>query len=336
MHLPTSDLRPLTPLRIMGKEAKSVGPGVPVLGPLVRILFGRRVGPLLAIGAVFGGGGYWAWTKLRDPVLEQTHYVVTLESISTSPQPEWIKADVKTEALRDASIDFPASLLDDQLAARVAKAFAFHPWVAEVKQVRKSVPAAVFVDVVYRKPVCMVELPERMGLYAIDAEAFLLPSKDFLDDPRKAASYPRLAGITNLNLGRVGVRWPDAFVQGGARIAAAIETAWPRLNLQRIAPALESVNTAAPQFELTTNSGTRILWGSPPGAEIGDEMPAARKVESLLRYATDHGSLEGTKGPQRLDVSGRTINIVSTPPRPQNGETTVQRIKRETEETLKK
>jgi len=36
----------------MGKEAKSVGPGVPVLGPLVRILFGRRVGPLLAIVAV--------------------------------------------------------------------------------------------------------------------------------------------------------------------------------------------------------------------------------------------------------------------------------------------
>jgi len=324
----------------MGKEAKSVGPGVPVLGPLVRILFGRRVGPLLAIAAVFGGGGYWAWTKLREPVLEQKHYVVTVESIATSPQPEWIKTDVKTEALRDASIEFPSSLLDEQLAERVAKAFAFHPWVAEVKQVRKSVPASVFVEVVYRKPACMVELPERMGLYAIDGDAFLLPSKDFLDDPRKAASYPRLAGITNLNLGRVGVRWPDPFVQGGARIAVSLEANWSRLNLARIAPALESMNTAAPQFELTTNAGTRVLWGSPPGAEIGEEMPAARKVESLVRYVTDHGSLEGAKGPQRLDVSGRTINVVAvattTPSRILNGETTAQRIKRETEEKLRK
>lgn len=296
----------------MGKEAKTVGPGIPVLGPLVRILFGRRIGPLVAIVVVFGGGGYWSWLKLRDSVFGQSHYVLTAESIVVSPQPEWIKSDVKTEALRDASLEFPLPLLDDQLAERVSKAFTFHPWVAEVKQVRKTVPAGVQVDVVYRKPACMVELPDRLGLYAIDAGAYLLPTKDFLDDPRRAATYPRLAGITNLNMGRVGMRWPDPFVQGGALIAASLEAGWTKLNLARIAPAPESVAVTTPQFELTTRAGTRILWGSTPGAEIGEEMPAARKVETLLRYAADNGSLEGRGGPQRLDLSGRTMLVVAS------------------------
>ncbi|MCE9604104.1 MAG: hypothetical protein K8U03_04290 [Planctomycetia bacterium] len=291
----------------MGKEAKSVGPGVPVLGPLFGILFGRRVGPLLAIMIVFGGGGYWAWSRLRESVVVEEHYRVSLESIAVSPQPEWIRADVKNEALRDASLEFPLSLLDEQLSERIAKAFAFHPWVAEVKQVRKTVPAGIFAELVYRKPVCMVELPDRLGLYAIDAGAYLLPTKDFLDAPRKAGTYPRLAGITNMNMGRVGVRWPDPVVQGGALIAAATENAWTKLSLARIVPAAENSAAATPQFELLTRAGTRVVWGSAPGAETGEEMPATRKVESMLRYRADHGSLEGTAGPQRLDLRGKSI-----------------------------
>jgi hypothetical protein len=298
----------------MGKEAKSVGPGVPVLGPLVRILFGRRVGPLLAIVAVVGGGGYWAWSKLRDSVTGQSHYSITAESIVLSPQPDWIKADVKTEALRDASLELPLPLLDDALAERISKAFAFHPWIAEVKQVRKAVPSQVIVDVVYRKPACMVELPEGLGLYAVDASAYLLPTKDFLDDPRRAHGYPRLTGIVNLNMGRLGMRWPDPFVQGGAAVAAALETAWPRLNLARIAPSLDSISSPTPRFELVTRLGTRIVWGSAPGQETAGEMPAARKVESLLRYANDNGSLEGRTGPQRLDLTGQSITIIATTP----------------------
>ena len=107
--------------------------------------------------------------------------------------------------MRDASLDAPLSILDEQLAERLAKAFSFHPWVAEVREVRKSIPARVTIDLVYRRPVCMVELPDRSGLYAVDAQAFLLPSRDFLDEPQKAAQYPRLAGITSVNIGRVGV-----------------------------------------------------------------------------------------------------------------------------------
>lgn len=296
----------------MAKETKSRGPGVPVLGPFFGLLFGPRMRPILAVAAVLVGGAYWTWSQVREKVVAEAHYQVMLGDIVVTSPPVWIKADVKGEALRDASLDAPLSILDEQLAERIAKAFSFHPWVAEVREVRKSVPARVTVDLVYRRPVCMVELPDRSGLYAVDDQAFLLPSRDFLDEPQKAAQYPRLAGITSVNIGRVGVRWPDPFVQGGVLIAAVLEESWHRLNLTRIVPAeTAGFGPSTPQFELATRNGTRVLWGSPPGMETSGEASVADKLASLNRYVADHGTLEGRDGPQRIDVRAKEIVVLA-------------------------
>ena len=300
----------------MAKQAKSAGPGIPVLGPIFGLLFGPRMAPLLAIGGLLAVGGYWAWSQMRGAVVAEPHYQVTLESVVVSPLPEWIKSDVKGEALRDASLDLPLSVLDEDLVERLAKAFSFHPWVAEVKQVRKEVPARITVDLVYRRPVCMVELPDRTGLYAVDVAAFLLPSKDFLQAPQQAARYPRLSGITSVNVGRVGVRWPDPFVQGGVRVAAVLDEAWGKLNFARIIPS-ETADTgnASPQFEVVTRGGTRVIWGSAPGMEAGAEARYDSKLASLLRYAADHKTLEGRDGPQRLDVRSRDVVVLAALPK---------------------
>ena len=69
--------------------------------------------------------------------------------------------------------------------------------------------------------------------------------------------------------------------------------------------------------------------------EIGDEMPAARKVEALLRYATDHGSLEGRGGPQRLDLSGKSITVTALNKKPSETLSTAERLKKEIETKLK-
>ncbi|MBL9082609.1 MAG: hypothetical protein JNK76_12420 [Planctomycetales bacterium] len=299
----------------MAKVSKSPTPGVPVLGPIFGLLLGPRVRPLLGIAIVVVGGAYWAWSNVRDQVLAEAQYQIGLEQVVVTARPEWIKADVRVEALRNASLDLPLNVLDDQLAERVAKAFEFHPWVAEVRQVKKSLPAQVAVDVVYRKPVCMVELPDRSGLYAVDAAAFLLPSQDFLSEPKKAAAYPRLAGITSMNVGRVGVRWPDPLVQTGVLVAAALEEVWPKLNLARITPTEVEVGQSVPQFELTTRGGTQILWGSAPTTELAGESRAADKIAALLGYARDHGSLEGRNGPQRIDVRTREITVLAAKPK---------------------
>lgn len=277
----------------------------------------RRMAPLAAIVAVLIGGGYWAWQAQAPRIVEEPHYHVGFDDITVTPLPEWITTDVKTEALRDGSIELPLSVLDESATERLAKAFAFHPWVAEVKQVRKQT-GLVQVDLTYRRPVAMVELPPvdgKRGLYAVDLSGILLPSADFLGDPKKAARYPRLGGFTPAEVARVGSRWPDARIVGGARVAAALSNLWTRLNLAKITPTDgESPTATTPTFELVTQGGSRILWGHAPGSEAENEMPAEKKLDALAAYHTDHNTLDGRDGPQRLDVRGNEIVIVAEKP----------------------
>src|SRR5690348_12354822 len=82
----------------------------------------RRAAPLLMILVAIGGAGYWAWTQQAAHIKNDPLYQVTLDKIVLTTLPEWITTDVKTEALRDASLDPPLSALDPQLPERVAKA----------------------------------------------------------------------------------------------------------------------------------------------------------------------------------------------------------------------
>ena len=304
----------------MPKVQPTPGPGVPILGPVFRLVFagpGRRLAPLWTVALVVGLGAYWGWSEFGPHIVASPQYHVTSETIVVTPPPAWIKADVKLEALRDASIDLPVSVLDDQLVERIARAFAFHPWVASVARVQKSPPASVVVELAYRKPVCMVELPDRSGLYAVDGQATLLPSRDFLDDPQSPTRYPRLSGVSAVAVGRVGAPWADPLVVGGAAIAAELQSAWTELGLQRIAQlAGTTVETTGAQFELHTRRGSRIAWGSPPGREADGEMTSADKVAALRRYVADHGSLEGRDGPQRLDLRGAHVVVLAMDPEP--------------------
>ena len=99
------------------------------------------------------------------------------------------------EIFRDASLDdpqHPLSLMDDDLVERVKSAFSLHPWIARVVRVEKFYPGRVVVDVVYRHPVCMVEV---LGeLLPVDVEGVVLPKEDFLQrgaEPVPAAGENR-------------------------------------------------------------------------------------------------------------------------------------------------
>lgn len=274
----------------------------------------RRAAPLFIIAGLLGGGAYWAWSQQSARIQAEGHYRIGSGDIHTTPRPEWITTDVATEALRDASLDPPFSSLDPALAERVAKAFEVHPWVAEVRQVR-TLTGTLEIDLVYRRPACMVELPPnngKRGLYAVDAEGTLLPSRDFLDEPKKAIHYPRLGGFVPAEVARVGAKWPDARIVGGARLAVALADVWTKLKLAKIAAeATSDAASTVPTFELLTQDGSRIVWGAAPGSEGQGEMPAVKKIGALLDYVADHGSLEGRDGPQQLDVRGGHLVVVA-------------------------
>ena len=68
------------------------------------------------------------------------------------------------------------SMLDETLSAKVADAFARHPWIARVVSVRKSYPANITVELEYRQPVGMVQV--KGGPFPIDVAGVVLPPAD--------------------------------------------------------------------------------------------------------------------------------------------------------------
>ncbi|MCE5268031.1 MAG: hypothetical protein LLG00_09110 [Planctomycetaceae bacterium] len=288
----------------MSAAKKQKSSGMPSLGGpwLVRVALAGL------LGAAVIGGVVMAWRWLAPRVLGAPEYGVTAERFEITPPPEWIHSDIRAEVFRDPTLDGSLSLMDDDLAERIYKAFKRHPWVAKVMPVDVH---RLKIELAYRRPVCMVEVPG--GLLPVDSEATLLPPGDF--SPVEAAGYPRLKGVEHGPTAAPGGRWTDAKVLGGAEIAAAIGPAWSALGLQSIVPLAGDPTAAAtarpepirrtvePFFALLTRGGTRVLWGYAPGATATGELAAGEKLARLQRYVADHDTLEGRQGkPQELDV----------------------------------
>jgi hypothetical protein len=284
----------------------------------LRKLFFWLLGPartavvLLLLFALFAGGAWFAWRKLNGRILAASEYQIGPEQVEITPQPPWIpQSDVRAEVLRSPMVDGRLSIMDDDLAQRIADAFARHPWVAKVGPVTKRY-GVVKVELVYRKPVCMVVLPAG-GLIPVDVEAVLLPGNETGDiTPAEAARYPRLTGVDREPTGPKGSRWGDARVIGGAEIAAALADKWEPMRLDHIEPSAAEASAAPndfagraaePLFTLVTRAGSRIAWGYAPGANAAGELSAVEKVARLQRYFETNDTLDGPGGKaQQLDI----------------------------------
>jgi hypothetical protein len=275
----------LLPAWLRGLAAYLLGPGRPL-----------TVAGLLIAGLALGAAA--AFRYVYPHFAASGLYTVTQEKVIVTPKPPWIRADIRAEVFRDPSLEGPLSSLDDKLAERIGRAFSLHPWVASAKA-RKRPTAEVEVEVVYRRPVCMVEQPG--GPLPVDIEGVLLPSDDF--SPLDKKSYPCLSGVDTAPLAPAGQRWGDGRVVGGAEIAAALAEVWQPWKLERIVPSPRApAARVEPTYQLVTRGGTRILWGLAPDSKAAGEISAAEKVARLRQYLADYGTFEGRDGPQELDV----------------------------------
>jgi hypothetical protein len=259
---------------------------------------GRTATLLVLLVAGFSVGAWLVWQRVEKQ--ERARYILTVDQIEVTPKPpKWIHTDVRAEGFRNASRDRPLSLLDDDLTDLLHRAFELLPWVAKVNSVTKRF-GRVDVDLVYRQPVCVVEVPG--DLLPVDADGVLLPSGD-LTPIEKQQSYPCLVGIQTSPMRPAGQPWGDGRVLDGAQIAAAFGPAWQALKLYRIQPAPDPAEGAPDEPAcLFTPAGTRIVWGLAPTTKVLGEPSAAEKVARLQQYAAAHGGLDGRDGPQQLDV----------------------------------
>jgi hypothetical protein len=254
----------------------------------------------LLLLAVFFGSWYLVWRDVRGHVLASSQYVVGPQDVEITPLPPWIHSDIRADAYRTASLDGPLSVLDDRLTERIASAFSLHPWVAKVRRVSKRYPARVQIDLDYRRPVLMVQVPG--NLLPVDPRGVLLPGGDL--SAVEKSRFPCLVGVDRRPLGTAGEAWGDARVAGAAAIADALADAWQELKLAQIVPLPPGSSGVAEDsmYALLTRSGTRIIWGRPPGENTPGEPSAADKVAWLKTYAAQRGTLEGRDGPQQLDL----------------------------------
>ena len=262
-----------------------------MLGP------GRPVVLAAAAAAVLLGAWYLVWRQVRHNVLSSNSYLLATEDVRITALPDWIHSDIRSEVFNSASLDGSLSIMDDDLAQRVANAFSLHPWIARVVRVTKSHPARVEVELIYRRPVCMVEVPN--GLFPVDEHGVLLPVDDF--SPVEASRYPQLVGIDTAPLGTIGESWGDGRVLGAAEIAAALGPAWHEFKLRQMVASPTGI-AEEHIYTLITRGGTRVRWGLPPGTKAPGELPPAEKLARLRNYMEKNGTLEGRDGPQELDL----------------------------------
>ncbi|MEM7314211.1 MAG: hypothetical protein AAF497_13770 [Planctomycetota bacterium] len=261
---------------------------------------------LLAFIAV---GGYLLWTNYGPYVLTQKKYELTTESIEITPQPAWItQSNVAAESANAGGLS-GLSVRQPDLTVVVSQAFRMHAWVKSVNHVTKRHPARVLVDLTYRQPVAMVEIPYSesptgIGRLPVDIEGVLLPTADFT--AQLAKNYLRIsAGDTTPASNIAGTAWGDERVHGAAQVAAFLTPHHLNFGLTKITAyrgpqRIQGKNDL--YYVLRSREGTTIIWGRAPGDEQAGEPPAEQKLTRLAEYIQQHGSL-------MVDHPGQTIDL---------------------------
>ena len=244
-------------------------------------------------------GALYGWQRYGGLVNQSPDYVLTPEPIHVTPQPAWIHADVKAEVVRSAKLS-RLNLQDERLVEQLAAAFTLHPWVAKVVRVQKRFPAAVDVDLQYRRPVAVVRVEPNgeSRLLFVDESGVLLPSEDFA--PEQGKDFLRIEAAGEVPTGGYGLPWQNERIKGAARLAAALADHWHDLGLYRIV----AVQSADGQllYELRTQRDVRVIWGSTPGREASGEPSAEQKLAAIMQHVQNKGSLDREGGETLLDV----------------------------------
>jgi hypothetical protein len=218
--------------------------------------------------------GQWA----RDRLDQRDHYTIDFAALRCPVPPGLSAADFLAEVQYLGSLPDRVNMLEPRLAARLAAAFALHPWVETVEGVALRGPGGPQVRLRLRTPALAA------AGRVLDANGVLLPAG------ARADGLMEVWGNVPPPAGPAGAPWGDANVEGAARTAAV---------LQPLRDCLRLTDVGVTPDGLEFRGRVRVVWGRPVGAEPGDEPTAEAKLARLRAYCERP---DGTDGPREIDL----------------------------------
>ena len=261
------------------------------------------------------GGALNLWERYQHRLIPRDDYQLTAETVRITPAPAWAKIDLKRLLLEVPAGHEPPSILDTDVVSKTAMTLKSVGWVEEVQQIRKS-SEGLQVDLRYRVPVGLVELnrnnvpglekAKAAQLMPVDRAGVVMPAQlmEQVDLPKISVFNPH--GFNQLT---PWVIWPDARVVDAAKIMAAIGSRSKQLGIYRVMTLRSSRQMSATQipFELWPKKGTKVVWGNAPGKEAVGEADARFKLEALVQFVQQHGTIDQMPE-RRVDIrSGKIV-----------------------------
>ncbi|MFL5240467.1 MAG: cell division protein FtsQ/DivIB [Gemmataceae bacterium] len=256
---------------------------LPILGPLAGIAF-------LILGVK------WLDRALRDTMRKDPRFLLSFDEIEVSGASKGIDRRKFLAEVKQAG-GFPDTLqlLDEDLGDRINNAFARHPWVEEVLRVETLSSHGLRVELLCRTPILAV--PQHGPTLAVDGKGILLP--------REAANdaLPIWRGSSSLPLGAPGTLWGDKDIEAAASVLGLLSSVDEQIHVRAAA-------SRTGEIHLTTQDGSRIIWGNPPGKEGKGEANAKDKLAFLVEYGAKHAGLEKPGGAHEFDLRPKEKPLV--------------------------
>ena len=247
-------------------------------------------------------GGYVAWSRWGAEFMAQKYSGVDPSLIEITEPPVYVRSNIVQTVYQDTAME-ELSLMDLQATAKIASAFASHPWVRCVNSVRKLPGGVIDVRIDYRVPAAMVHVISRhpevvnSAFFAVDGDGVLLPTTEFSTSDTR--NYVHIDVPAAYPTGVIGTPFGDQRVEAAARLAAVLQPFREKTRVKSIGVSGDWRETTMPQLVLTTQDGIRLYWGSPPGLEKPGEWTWEMKLQALLAgNFTENGDLRMARVPK--------------------------------------
>ena len=230
-------------------------------------------------------GGYAAWHRWGSIHVASQYSGIDPTLIQVSEPPPFVRTNVVKAVYRDTAME-SLSMLDRQATAKIASAFSMHPWVRNVISVRKLPGGVIDVRLEYRTPVAMVHVfKPNAGRHAQLLFSGRRRGNSVADHRIRSGRNAkfhlhRSPGCLHDQCDRNTLRRSSS--RSGRPLAEVLSPYREQAQLRSIGVHGDPRQTEVPQLELTTQTGSRMFWGSPPGTELPGEPTVQMKLRQLL------------------------------------------------------